>query len=674
MFLKRTTMKKVSDTIENDKVLEALFHNRGMAHRNVDRIRTNLKQADADNDQLTPARVRVYQRSVQKSYDEFTRLHHQIIALSSPTQREEQDDYYFGFLDLYEEVSIFLESWMERFASIPHVQPSPTMNQQPKIIQSPLQRALPTLEVRYEHSEKFEDVVDMISERDHTNLCQLEKSSTDHTTGLNEVNTITDCNYARACKQPNERSTINRGLSLNDKNRMPCESTIMKAELPMSSETIDSPEERVSELKTCQSSGENIQPKHRPPTKPNPPKHPVPNLTVSYRIETIQPPEDSSEMNHPENQPSQVPDPAPDSAPSPVPACTPSQPSVSVPACTPVGVPIPVPLCQPTSDDASINAAHSRIPARSTIQVFQFTDIVNVLDQTPLHPCRDHYDCGSVSIPLTGIGTATSTISQTCTVPVRSRSNNLASSLVLPKPAGLFPSSTVVDSSNISSGFHLNYMKLSEQFPLLRDSHCDWLVGETYRESPNTESDLQSFPSCVYLAEVLYKYQESKHVAAKLVPTTTVERSDQYSLSTYPRIEPVVRVDPLLLIDYVDHLPEFQSLLNDFSMLTVCHHILFDDTIPPSDIPDMPVRFDIRMSVPNNLCSQSREANVTDCPYPKIKSLKKSERIVTNDSRKILDLRVKNNRKVSIPAIDRIRHDQLPYNAKLCRILLDKNM
>lgn len=316
--------------MKTEQDLEALVHNRGMALRNVTRIQTILKQAEVDHTELTPAQVKVYQRSVENANAEFTRLHHEIVALSQQENREEQDNYYLQFVDLHEEVSVVLESWLEKFTVPPAQQPQPTGNQQPLIIQPSLPRAIPTFDGRYEQWEKFKvmfkDVVDKGNESDRIKLYHLEKALVGDAAGLIDVKTITDGNYAHAWKLLDERYSDHRRLidrhlasmlgvkklakesyselrslvetfnghvenlkflgndfadvaeymvvflitrALDDETKKLWEATMKKGELPVYDETIEFLKERVSVLERCQTSSENSQSKYRPPTKPN---------------------------------------------------------------------------------------------------------------------------------------------------------------------------------------------------------------------------------------------------------------------------------------------------------------------------------------------------------------------------------------------------------------------
>ncbi|XP_062542196.1 uncharacterized protein LOC134210184 [Armigeres subalbatus] len=333
---KRTPVKKASadgDTTAADEELEALIHNRGMALRNVKRIQANLKKAEVDNTELTVAQVKVYQRSVENTNAEFTQLHHEIVAQSSSAKREEQDNYFLTFVDLYEEVSVVLESWLENLAKSPTLQPQNAINQ-PVIVQPSLPRAIPTFNGRYEHWEKFKvmfkDVVDRSNESDRIKLYHLEKALIGNAAGVIDAKTITDGNYARAWQLLDERYSDNRRMidrhmagllgvkkltnasynelrslveafdghvenlkflgqdftdvaeymvvylitrSLDDETKKLWESTMKKGELPVYADTIDFLKERVSVLERCQTYCEDGLSKHRAPTKPSNPKY-----------------------------------------------------------------------------------------------------------------------------------------------------------------------------------------------------------------------------------------------------------------------------------------------------------------------------------------------------------------------------------------------------------------
>ncbi|XP_055612652.1 uncharacterized protein LOC129759264 [Uranotaenia lowii] len=110
--------------------LEALFYIRGLAQRNIQRVNMVLKRANQEKICLTAAQLRVYQRTVECSKAEYSKHHQDIIALSSPAEREQQDDSFFEFVALYEEVSMAIESRLEWIRALPIQQPQPDSCQQ----------------------------------------------------------------------------------------------------------------------------------------------------------------------------------------------------------------------------------------------------------------------------------------------------------------------------------------------------------------------------------------------------------------------------------------------------------------------------------------------------------------------------------------------------------------
>ncbi|XP_062713924.1 uncharacterized protein LOC134290747 [Aedes albopictus] len=199
---KRTPVKKVPDPTE-DGELRALFLNRGAAQRNVNRIRTILQKSEADNVELTPAQIKVYQRSVENAHAEYTRFHQQIIALSPSDGLEEQEECYLKFLDLYEEVSVLLESRNEKLTAPSTQQPSYVSNQQPIIVQSQSFGApLPTFDGHYEawprFKAMFQDLMQRSSDSDAVKLYHLENTLIGDAAGVIDLETLQDNDYQRA--------------------------------------------------------------------------------------------------------------------------------------------------------------------------------------------------------------------------------------------------------------------------------------------------------------------------------------------------------------------------------------------------------------------------------------------------------------------------------------------
>ncbi|XP_062704747.1 uncharacterized protein LOC134287050 [Aedes albopictus] len=199
---KKTPVKKVLDPAE-DGVLRALLLNRGAAQRNVSRIQTILERAEADNVELTPAQIKVYQRSVENAHTEYTRFHQEIIALSAQDGLEEQEECYHKFLDLYEEVSVLLESWNEKLTVPPSQQLPCVTNQQPIIVQSQSFGApLPTFDGHYEawprFKAMFQDLMQRSSDSDAVKLYHLENSLKGDAAGVIDLETLQDNDYQRA--------------------------------------------------------------------------------------------------------------------------------------------------------------------------------------------------------------------------------------------------------------------------------------------------------------------------------------------------------------------------------------------------------------------------------------------------------------------------------------------
>ncbi|XP_058816691.1 uncharacterized protein LOC131679965 [Topomyia yanbarensis] len=209
---KRTPAKKATPS-EGEKAEEqpvnALIHNRGMAQRIISRIRNILQKAETEQTELTPAQIKVYQKSVEGAYVEFTKHHQEIVAQIPTSERDEQDECFMQFVDLHEEVSIFLESWLQNFAPPTTQQPHPPATQPPLLVQQSLPRAIPTFDGRYEHWEKFKvmfrDVVDQSNESNRIKLYHLEKSLIGDAAGIIDAKTMSDGNYERAWQLLEER-------------------------------------------------------------------------------------------------------------------------------------------------------------------------------------------------------------------------------------------------------------------------------------------------------------------------------------------------------------------------------------------------------------------------------------------------------------------------------------
>lgn len=715
---KRTPVKKNPEATKSDSAadqeIELLVHNRELTKRNVIRIQTILEKANEDNAALTTAQVKVYQRSVENANAKFTKLHQEIVAQVLPVEREEQDDIYFGFVELYEEVSMLLESWLEKTDTPPTFEPQPVGNQQPLIIQPSLPRAIPTFDGKYEHWEKFKvmfrDVVDRSNEPDRIKLYHLEKALVGDAAGLIDAKTITDGNYLRAWRLLDERFSdkrrmINKHLAsmlsvrkltnesyselralvetfdghvenlkflgqdfaeiseymvvfliaqaLDDETKKLWESTVKKGELPEYADTINFLKERVSVLERCQTAND-CQYKRRPQIKANPSKHlpakintaisPTPavqrcgfctenhytfncsafnKLSVSQRIanvkekqicynclrrghrvkdcsskksctkchqrhhsllhleETILSPKNISEVKKANQQPGLA------------------------------EAAVPVPLCKPSTSGTFTNAVHSSVPVRQTSQVFLLTAIVEVLDQNSNpHHCRALLDCGSqvsfitqtlanaigiptreVSVPITGIGSAKSTIKQICKVQIRSKCNDFKlslSCLVSPKITGLLPSFTIdIESWNIPPGIQLadssfhkanqidmligmdhfydiikpGYMKLSDDLPGLHDSQLGWLVGGNYFQGQSSGLVLRSLTARADpVNKLLQRFWEIESVDPELVPTTEEKVCEEHFLATHRRDETGRYVVQLPLKENVAQLSDSRSM------------------------------------------------------------------------------------------------------------------
>ncbi|XP_055605508.1 uncharacterized protein LOC129753687 [Uranotaenia lowii] len=680
---KRTPVKNSPDSAREDDNLEVLKYNREKEQRNVRRVQGILIQAEEEHVELTSAQLKVYQRSIECSKAEFNKHHNDIIAQSSPAERDKQEDVYFAFMDLYEEVSMVVESWLEKLSPALQSQPQPISSQPPMIIQPSLPIAIPTFDGRYEQWEKFKvmfrDVVDRTNEPDRIKLYHLEKALVGDAAGLIDAKTITDGNYGRAWQLLDERYSDQRRMvdrhlagllgvkklgnesfselralvetfdghvdnlkflghgfadvaeymvvflmsrALDDETKKLWESTIRKGELPTYEDTIRFLKERVSVLERCQTSTDDSQHKYHQSSKFYPPRHSRINtlssqarkqphcdfcgkdhlnfecpqfneMSVSQRISKVK------EKNLCFNCLRRRHRVGVCSSPKTCFQCQRRHHSLlhqeemrhpAFPVSTRTSeVQVPVSTSRPSTNGASPNAAHSHVPTKSTHQVFLFTALINVMDkdQQP-HPCRALLDCGSqasfitqsladalriptteVSVSVTGIGSAKSTIKKMGTVQVNSRYNSFTlslSCLVSPKITGLLPSSTTnIESWEIPLGIQLadpsfhqmstidmligmdhfydilkpGYLKLSDNLPALHDSHFGWLVGGNYCEGLQTGAVLRSFTVSSDPVEKLdQRYWEVESTTPEKVLSTKVDECERHFLAIHrPEIQ-----------------------------------------------------------------------------------------------------------------------------------------
>ncbi|XP_058839359.1 uncharacterized protein LOC131694869 [Topomyia yanbarensis] len=210
---KKTPVKKKDANSEDDNAaaLGALIHLRGTAQGKVTRIRNALM--DGDQPELNQPQVKVYLKKLESAYAEFNDLHQRIVEQLSPDEREEHDQHYLEFDALHDEVSLFLETWLENIST--NV-PDSTSRNQPVIIQQSLPRIIPSFDGCYEQWEKFKvmfrDVVDKSSESPRIKLYHLEKALVGNAAGLLDAKTISDGNYEHAWKLLEERYEDKRRL------------------------------------------------------------------------------------------------------------------------------------------------------------------------------------------------------------------------------------------------------------------------------------------------------------------------------------------------------------------------------------------------------------------------------------------------------------------------------
>ncbi|XP_055622932.1 uncharacterized protein LOC129766428 [Toxorhynchites rutilus septentrionalis] len=187
-----------------------LFNLRGLAKGKIIRLNDMLERVEEEQTQLTSPEVKVYMKKLDAAYKEFHNYHERIVAAVAPDRKEEQDCEYVEFETLYDNVSIFLETWLENFAapdSCPAAgQPA---THQPLIVQQSLPRAIPTFDGKYEQWEKFkimfQDVVDKSNEPSRLKLYHLEKALIGDAAGLIDAKTIADGNYDCAWEILRER-------------------------------------------------------------------------------------------------------------------------------------------------------------------------------------------------------------------------------------------------------------------------------------------------------------------------------------------------------------------------------------------------------------------------------------------------------------------------------------
>ncbi|XP_055622822.1 uncharacterized protein LOC129766324 [Toxorhynchites rutilus septentrionalis] len=183
---------------------------RGLAKGKIIRLYDMLERVDEEQTQLTSPQVKVYIKKLDAAYKEFHNYHERIVAVVAHDRKEDQDCEYVEFETLYDNVSIFLETWLENFAA-PDSRPATgqPVSQQPLIVQQSLPRAIPTFDGKYEQWEKFKimfgDVVNKSNEPPRIKLYHLEKALIGDAAGLIDAKTIADGNYDRAWEILRER-------------------------------------------------------------------------------------------------------------------------------------------------------------------------------------------------------------------------------------------------------------------------------------------------------------------------------------------------------------------------------------------------------------------------------------------------------------------------------------
>ncbi|XP_055643539.1 uncharacterized protein LOC129779832 [Toxorhynchites rutilus septentrionalis] len=183
---------------------------RGLAKGKIIRLYDMLERVEEEQTQLTSPQVKVYIKKLDAAYKEFHNYHERIVAVVAHDRKEDQDCEYVEFETLYDNVSIFLETWLENFAA-PDSRPATgqPVSQQPLIVQQSLPRAIPTFDGKYEQWEKFKimfgDVVNKSNEPPRIKLYHLEKALIGDAAGLIDAKTIADGNYDRAWEILRER-------------------------------------------------------------------------------------------------------------------------------------------------------------------------------------------------------------------------------------------------------------------------------------------------------------------------------------------------------------------------------------------------------------------------------------------------------------------------------------
>lgn len=149
----RRTPRKKDGVSATDDEISGLIHLRGAAQGKVTRMKNAL--LDADQVELTPPQVKMFMKKLEAAYAEFNDVHQRIVEQIPSAQREEHDERYLEFEHLHDEVSLFLETWLENFST---QAPSPAHSAasgNPLVIQQPLPRMIPTFDGTYEQWEKF---------------------------------------------------------------------------------------------------------------------------------------------------------------------------------------------------------------------------------------------------------------------------------------------------------------------------------------------------------------------------------------------------------------------------------------------------------------------------------------------------------------------------------------
>ncbi|XP_062711182.1 uncharacterized protein LOC134289409 [Aedes albopictus] len=202
MPTEHTPVKVISKERMQD--LKSIIHLRGQAKAKVTRIRKAIEEAAAAGAQYDAAQLKVFSRNLEKHFQEYLDLHHQVMAVCPPERMEEQDQGCLIFETHFNETSVLVERAIQVSQCNSAMQPQVQASESPRIIvqQQPLKAPIPTFDGKPENWPRFKamflDVMRSSTDSDCIKLYHLERSLVGAAAGIIDARTLNDNNYDHA--------------------------------------------------------------------------------------------------------------------------------------------------------------------------------------------------------------------------------------------------------------------------------------------------------------------------------------------------------------------------------------------------------------------------------------------------------------------------------------------